>query len=107
VTWLVRAPYRVWKNRRERGSFDYSFQATQRPATGIGWEGPELEGDHADPYWATPATREAPITVVTESPGLFLRLFTPGKPGGPGSRVPDGPACPAAATDAYCMFRRV
>jgi hypothetical protein len=43
----------------------------------VKWEYPEFRGHHADVYWATIQTTEAPITIVSETPGLFLRMLTP------------------------------
>jgi hypothetical protein len=45
--------------------------------TGADWTYPEFKGHHADLYWAVLETKELPITVVTDTEDLFLRLFTP------------------------------
>jgi hypothetical protein len=97
VTWLGQGPYRVWKNRREGLRFDVHSKDYNDAMTGIVWEYPEFKGYHADLYWATLDTREAPVTVVTETPGLFLPLFTPRQPAEAGSRAPDDPTFTAVA----------
>ena len=45
--------------------------------TGADWTYPEFKGHHADLYWAVLETKELPITVVTDTEDLFLRVFTP------------------------------
>jgi hypothetical protein len=61
--------------------------------TGVKWDYPEFRGHHADLYWATIQTTEAPITIVSETSGLFLRMLTPTAPPDPRSAAvtfPDG-----------------
>jgi hypothetical protein len=45
--------------------------------TGQRWDYPEFKGYFSDVSWARLATTEGPIEIVMDSPGLFLRLFTP------------------------------
>ena len=77
MKWLGRGPYRVWKNRREGASFDVWQKPYNDTRTGADWTYPEFKGHHADLYWARIQTRELPITVVTDTEDLFLRLLTP------------------------------
>jgi hypothetical protein len=77
LRWLGRGPYRVWKNRIQGTSFDVWQKAYNDTRTGADWAYPEFKGHHAGLYWATLEARDLPLTVVTDSDGLFLRLFTP------------------------------
>jgi len=77
LRWLGRGPYRVWKNRMQGASFDVWQKAWNDTRTGADWTYPEFKGHHADLYWAVLETRELPITVVTDTEDLFLRVFTP------------------------------
>ena len=77
LRWLGRGPYRVWKNRMQGNAFDVWHKAYNDTATGADWTYPELKGHHADLYWAVLETKELPITVVTDTEDLFLRVLTP------------------------------
>ena len=77
LRWLGRGPYRVWKNRLDGVTFDVWANASNDGVTGEVWQYPEFRGFFADLYWARLDTREQPITVATETPGLFLRMLTP------------------------------
>jgi len=90
MNWLGQGPYRVWKNRiagqeifthTKAYNFPWTGQSTNyganygQPATQ--WTYPEFEGYHGQLYWATLQTTEQPITIVTPTTNLFLRIFTP------------------------------
>jgi hypothetical protein len=77
LRWLGRGPYRVWKNRLQGTAFDVWHKAYNDTRTGAEWTYPEFKGHHADLYWAVLQTKELPITVVTDTEDLFLRVFTP------------------------------
>jgi hypothetical protein len=77
MRWLGRGPYRVWRNRLDGVTFDVWEKAANDAQTGAVWEYPEFRGHHADLYWATLGTTEQPITIVSETEGLFLRVLTP------------------------------
>jgi Beta galactosidase small chain/Domain of unknown function (DUF4981) len=77
MRWLGRGPYRVWKNRIPGSAFGVWQKAYNDTRTGADWVYPEFKGHHADLYWAVLATRELPITVVTDTEDLFLRVLTP------------------------------
>lgn len=81
--WLGRGPYRVWKNRLDGVGFDVWANAANDTVTGETWAYPEFRGFFADLYWATIGTRSQPITVVAETPGMYLRLLTPRFPRDP------------------------
>jgi hypothetical protein len=80
LRWLGRGPYRVWRNRLDGVEFDVWDEAANEGVTGAVWQYPEFRGHHADLYWATLATTEQPITIVSETEGLFLRVLTPAFP---------------------------
>jgi hypothetical protein len=77
MKWLGRGPHRVWKNRIQGTSFDVWQKAYNDTRTGADWTYPEFKGHHADFYWAVLETKELPITVVTDTEDLFLRVLTP------------------------------
>ncbi|WP_319228522.1 hypothetical protein [Draconibacterium orientale] len=55
---------------------------------------PEFKGYHGNLFWATPETTESPITIISETPNLYLPLFKPAKPnhvaGGTFPSFPEG-----------------
>ena len=90
MNWLGRGPYRVYKNRTigqeifahtKAYNFPWTGQSTNygasygKPTTQ--WTYPEFEGYHGQLYWATLQTTEQPITLVTPTNNLYLRVFTP------------------------------
>ncbi len=90
LNWLGEGPYRVWKNRSAAQEIfthakAYNFTWTgQTTNYGINygkptsqWTYPEFEGYHGQIYWATVQTAEQPITMVTPTSNLFLRVLTP------------------------------
>ena len=77
LRWLGRGPFRVWKNRMQGTAFDVWQKGANDTRTGGDWTYPEFRGHHADLYWAVLQTTELPITVVTDTEDLFLRVLTP------------------------------
>ena len=90
MNWLGQGPYRVWKNRlagqeifahTKTYNFPWTGQTTNyginfgKPTSQ--WTYPEFEGYHGQFYWATLLTSELPITLVTSTTNLFLRVLTP------------------------------
>jgi hypothetical protein len=90
MNWLGQGPYRVWQNRSagqeifthtKAYNFPWTGQSTNygksygKPTTQ--WTYPEFEGYHGQLYWATLQTTEQPITMVTPTTNLYLRVFTP------------------------------
>lgn len=75
--WLGKGPYRVWKNRTKGTEYNVWEKKYNNTVTGLSWEYPEFKGFHANIYWATIQTKEAPITIMFESEDLYLRLLTP------------------------------
>jgi hypothetical protein len=93
MRWLGRGPYRVWKNRLDGVTYDVWEKKANDAITGAKWEYPEFRGHHADLYWTTIQTTELPITIVSETEGLFLRMLTPTPAADPRSSAvtfPDG-----------------
>jgi hypothetical protein len=77
VEWLGRGPTRVWKNRMRGPWHDWWSREKNDAVTGQLWDYPEFKGYFADVAWARLRTAQGPIEVVVDSPGLFLRLYTP------------------------------
>jgi hypothetical protein len=83
VKWMGRGPYRVWKNRLKGSNFGVYEKAYNNTITGESFNNliyPEFKGYHGNLYWATLETTESDFTVISETPNLFFRLFTPAKP---------------------------
>ncbi len=87
MTWLGQGPFRVWKNRLTGQEVFVHAKGINNTWTGqrsgygswIGtqWTYPEFSGYHGQFYWAKLQTTEQPITVVTPTPNLFLRVLSP------------------------------
>ncbi len=97
VRWMGSGPYRVWKNRLKGSTFGVWEKAYNNTVTGESFNNlvyPEFKGYHGDLFWATLETTESDFTVISETPNLYFRLFTPGKPrfvsGGTHPPFPEG-----------------
>lgn len=78
VTWVGDGPYRVWKNRIKGNRFGVWSKKYNNTETGESpWVYPEFKGYHSNFYGGYFFTKGNRFTVVTETEGLFLRLFTP------------------------------
>lgn len=83
VAWLGKGPYRVYKNRLKGAGYGVWEKEYNNTATGQSFDSlvyPEFKGYHANLYWAKLETRESPFAVYCETPGIYLRLFTPPAP---------------------------
>ncbi|MBS2098077.1 glycoside hydrolase family 2 protein [Carboxylicivirga linearis] len=85
MQWFGRGPYRVWKNRIKGTNYnlwqkDYNNTITGESDYGLTY--PEFKGYHANLYWATIQSDDAPFTVYAETDGVFMRVFTPEEPKG-------------------------
>jgi hypothetical protein len=83
VKWMGCGPYRVWKNRMKGSNIGVWSKDYNNTITGESFNNliyPEFKGYHGNLYWATLETSESDFTIVSETPNLFFRLFTPGKP---------------------------
>lgn len=76
---LADGPYRVWKNRLKGTLFGLYEKEYNNTITGESWDYPEFKGYYSDFYALELRTIELPVTVFSETAGLFLHLFTPGK----------------------------
>ncbi len=97
VTWMGRGPYRVWKNRTKGSNIGVWEKDYNNTITGESFNNliyPEFKGYHGNLFWAKLKTTESDFTIVSETPNLYFRLFTPGKPqnaaGGTYPPFPDG-----------------
>ena len=90
MNWLGQGPYRVCKNRlagqevftHTKSLQFYLDRAVHQLRANYGaptsqWSYPEFEGYHGQFYWANLQTTEQPITIVTPTTNLFLRVLTP------------------------------
>ena len=57
--------------------FDLFRQAYNDPTPGQSWAVPEFKGYFSSMYRLELETREGVMTALTDTPGLFARLFTP------------------------------
>ncbi len=77
LKWLGNGPFRVWKNRMKGQKFAVHQKDYNNTVTGSNWDYPEFKGYHDRMFWAVIDTEEYPITIVSETDNIFLRLFTP------------------------------
>lgn len=80
MRWLGKGPYRVWKNRIEGTNYGIWQNDYNNTVTGEYYHQliyPEFKGYHADLYWATLQSKTTPMTVYSETDGIFFRVFTP------------------------------
>ncbi|GAF02106.1 evolved beta-galactosidase subunit alpha [Saccharicrinis fermentans DSM 9555 = JCM 21142] len=85
MEWFGRGPYRVWKNRIKGTNYNLWQKNYNNTTTGeseYGLTYPEFKGYHANLYWATIQSDQAPFHVYAKSDGIFLRLLTPEEPKG-------------------------
>ena len=93
VKWLGDGPYRVWKNRMKGVTLNVWEKAYNNTMTGVPpYVYPEFKGYHSRLYWAKLLTKGQPVTIVTSSEDIFLRLFTPQKPEAPYNTAPSFPS---------------
>lgn len=78
MRWMGRGPYRVWKNRLPGPQYGIWQKDYNNTVTGEYYYPqiyPEFKGYHANLYWVT-LQGPKPLTVYTETDGLFFRVFT-------------------------------
>jgi len=84
LKWMGRGPYRVWKNRTQGHNIDLWQKAYNNTITGRAEKGkleyPEFKGYHANIYWAEFLSDNAPLTISSETDGLFLKVYNPQEP---------------------------
>lgn len=74
---LAEGPYRVWKNRLKGGVLDVWSNRYKNDVPGVTWDFPEFKGYYKDWRWAVFTTEDGTITVVNETPELFLGVYRP------------------------------
>ncbi|MBR1577704.1 MAG: beta-galactosidase [Bacteroidales bacterium] len=98
IRYLGRGPYRVWKNRLKGPNYNIWEKTKNNTVTGEYYEPlvyPEFKGYFADLYWVSLLSEDAsPVTVHTETDGLFLRVLTPEEPRDKEGRGNSWPAFP-------------
>ena len=80
MRWLGKGPYRVWKSRIQGTNYGIWQKDYNNTVTGEYYHQliyPEFKGYHADLYWATLQSKTTPMTVYSETDGIFFRVFTP------------------------------
>lgn len=80
IRWLGKGPYRVWKNRIEGTNYGIWQKDYNNTVTGEYYHPlvyPEFKGYHAGLYWAILQSQTTPMTVYSETDGIFFRVFTP------------------------------
>lgn len=77
ATLLGDGPYHVWKNRIKGNQFGLYNKPYNNAVTGESWDYPEFKGYYSNFYALQLQTGELPVTIVSGSEELFLRLFTP------------------------------
>ncbi len=90
MKWLGRGPYRVWKNRLAGSRFGLWHNDYNDTVTGESYDNliyPEFKGYYGDIHWAKIESPTFPLTITSETDGLYLRLFTPREPAGGGGRT--------------------
>ena len=75
--WLGDGPYHVWKNRLKGPTFGIWNNAYNDSTPGKTWEYPEFKGYFADFHWCDFSTDKGHLIIGSETPGLYLRVFTP------------------------------
>ncbi|WP_346862520.1 glycoside hydrolase family 2 TIM barrel-domain containing protein [uncultured Draconibacterium sp.] len=83
IKWMGKGPYRVWKNRLKGSNINIWEKEYNNTITGESFNNliyPEFKGYHGNLYWAKLETTESDFTIISETPNLFFRLFTPEKP---------------------------
>ena len=98
IRYLGRGPYRVWKNRLKGPNYNIWEKTKNNTVTGEYYEPlvyPEFKGYFADLYWVSLLSEDAsPVTVHSETDGLFLRVLTPEEPRDKEGRGNSWPAFP-------------
>lgn len=73
MKWFGRGPFQVWKNRTKGQTIGVWEKSSKGNAEYKGW--------HSDIYWVQFQTNMGAFTMYTETPNIFLQMFSPLKPG--------------------------
>jgi hypothetical protein len=97
VKWIGNGPYRVWRNRLKGVEFGLWEKAYNNTLTGYSYDKliyPEFKGYHSNFYAMSLETEEGTIQFVSESPGMYFKLYNPENPpfatSGVTPEMPDG-----------------
>jgi beta-galactosidase/beta-glucuronidase len=91
--WLGKGPYRVWKNRMRGTKLNVWQNNYNNMIPGQAWIYPEFKGYFSDMQWLVLQTQQGNITVATDTPDMFFRLYTPqfgSNPQNASAPMPDG-----------------
>ncbi|MEN6334224.1 MAG: glycoside hydrolase family 2 TIM barrel-domain containing protein [Phycisphaerales bacterium] len=77
MRFLGEGPCRVWKNRLKGGVLDVWSNRYKNDVPGVTWDFPEFKGYYKDWRWVVFTTEEGTITMVNETPELFLGVYRP------------------------------
>jgi len=77
MRWLGRGPFRVWKNRTQGGMLDVWSNDYKDHTPGLTWDFPEFRGYYKDWQWVVFETDQGEITMVNETPDLYLGVYRP------------------------------
>ena len=77
LRWFGEGPARVWQNRLPGTSLGVHEIARHDLQPGESWGYPEFQGCFAGLRWARLDTAAGPLTVVSNSPEIYLRVGTP------------------------------
>lgn len=92
MRFLGEGPYRVWKNRLKGGILDIWGNRYKNDMPGVTWDFPEFKGYYKDWRWVVFTTEDGTITMVNETPELFLGVYRPNDGSAPANtklNVPD------------------
>jgi hypothetical protein len=79
MRWLGDGPEPVWANRLAGVSRSVWSKTANTDVPGYLWTfQPYFRGYHSGLEWATIQTSQQPINIIAETPGLYLRVNTPG-----------------------------
>lgn len=77
MRFLGEGPYRVWKNRLKGGVLDVWSNRYKNDVPGVTWDFPEFKGYYRDWRWVVFTTEDGDVTMVNETPELFLGVYRP------------------------------
>lgn len=75
--WLGKGPYRVWQNRLHGPTLSVWQTDYNDPVPAESFTYPEFKGFFADWQWATFQTSEGVFSLINETPGAYLGVYTP------------------------------
>ncbi len=82
VELVADGPYRVWKNRLKGPQFGLWHKEYNNTITGESWVYPEFKGYYSNFYRMKVNTTTLPLTVMSGTQDLYLKLYNPEPPKG-------------------------